>query len=123
VNPPGPLPFWRQFRERKNMGSVDDGTGKAVFFNDATFTRVEHRRRQPTELMVLAAPGIFETLFKTAEQPVDRLIIGEATYPAWAGVRRRWIPFRLWEWATASRRLGRSRFVRWLLNRTTWRHP
>ena len=45
------------------------------------------------------------------------------TYPAWAGIKRRWVPFRLWEWATASRRLGRSRFVRWILNRTTWRAP
>jgi hypothetical protein len=123
MNQPGPLPFWRQFRERENMGSVTDGTGKTVSFDDATFKRVEHRRRQPIDLMVLAAPGILETLFGNVEGATDRLIIGEATYPAWAGIKRRWAPFRLWEWATGSRRLGHSRFVRWLLNRTTWRAP
>ena len=48
---------------------------------------------------------------------------GAIAYPGWAGIKRRWVPYRLWMWTARSRRLGRSRFVRWLLNRTTWRAP
>lgn len=47
----------------------------------------------------------------------------EILYPGWAGIKRYWVPYRLWVWTAANRWLGRSRFVRWLLNRTTWRHP
>jgi hypothetical protein len=113
--------LWHQ---SARMG-VDD-SGRFVSLNASTFRRVTIARWE-NPLLVLTMPGMLETLFgctsTEAESPADRLILESQGAISWAGIKRRWVPYRLWVWTSANRWLGRSRFVCWLLNRTTWRCP